>query len=195
MKRTAFVFILFVLILTLIPISLSFENINTKTDRLSEEKTETQAVFAATDDELIINYALKFAKTEFCDETLKVLIAVALNNSEVNPGEICSETENSNGKLYKKLKSLLDESKTEITYNNEKVYIPITELSAGYISTSDEYPYIESVASPWDCTSKDYVYDKEYSSGISVYGIDYLCKEGYSGKESLAYYLCGFEIK
>ena len=60
-------------------------------------------------------------------------------------------------------------------------------------AVNENYKYIHSVASPWDCYQTDFDANAE-CVGVSLSGIDYLCKNGYSAEEALLWYLPDFEI-
>ena len=58
---------------------------------------------------------------------------------------------------------------------------------------SDNYPYLTSVASPWDCLSEEY--DENLRCvGVSMNGVNYLCAKGYSAEDALLYYLPDFSV-
>lgn len=97
--------------------------------------------------------------------------------------------------LLEELKMLITEDSTELTYKEKRVYIPIVKISEGFTATDDEYPYIESVASPWDAFFEDFDKDQNYPCGISVAGINYLSKKGFKYKDSLSWYLPNFSIE
>lgn len=196
MKKLTIICIILALLSVAIPLFLSYP-VATKNQVNATSPTENaKAVFMDKNSEdTIIRETMKFADESYCDETLKALIVLVRNNLDVCPSENSTEEYEKNAEFSQRLKKLLKDTYTKLSYNGKKVYIPFTELSSGSISTSDEYPYINPTASPWDCLSPKFVYGKEYTQGISLFGIDYLCKEGSSYEEALAYYLEGFEIK
>lgn len=149
--------------------------------------------------EEIIKLALSLIENDFCDEGIMASLAIAENNFYHNKDndmknkqpEQASDTDKV---LFDKVKKLYKNVHVKIEYKNEKVYIPAVKLSKGYTEADNDYPYIKAVASPWDCFDEDFVYNKNYSVGISMKGIDYLCKEGLNYKEALKWYLPDFEI-
>lgn len=81
-----------------------------------------------------------------------------------------------------------------IYYNGEVAYIPYADCSSGYTQTDEKYPYLISVASPWDCLSEDYSQDN-VCTGVSLNGIEYLTNNGCDYTAALKRYLPGLEIK
>ena len=84
-------------------------------------------------------------------------------------------------------------SDKELLWQNETKYIPVSPLSNGQTQTDDNYPYLTSVASPWDCLSEEY--DENLRCvGVSMNGVNYLCTKGYSAEDALLYYLPDFSV-
>ncbi|RGS77172.1 hypothetical protein DWX71_07185, partial [Ruminococcus bromii] len=77
--------------------------------------------------------------------------------------------------------------------NSEALFVPYSETSNGTTYKNENYKYIHSVASPWDCYQTDFDANAE-CVGVSLSGIDYLCKNGCSAEEALLWYLPDFEI-
>ena len=196
MRKITPICILLALSFALIPFSLSYKNEYFKENPRDSDTAESQTVFLKKNEsDKILAEAMKYADTSYSEETLKALLILVRNNLKISPDDNNTNTNTDNVDLYQALEKLLKKSKTELFYNDKKVYIPIAELSPGYIKPSDEYTYLKPVASPWDCLCTDFVYGKEYTAGISLYGIDFLCKEGLSAEKALAYYLVDFQIK
>lgn len=150
------------------------------------------------DSELVISEALRLADDGFCNDGLKAVLAIAENNIKYyseNKLDTDITRADKSDRLYIKLEKLYKETDSDISYQKHCVFIPTASLSCGYTKTNENYPYIRPVASPWDCENKSYIYGTEYPVGISIGGIDYLCKEGMSFKEALKWYLPGFDIK
>ena len=195
MKKITIICIFLAFSSAIIPLCLFYPE-TSETQNVNSQIEDTNIVFMnKTQETQIIYEALKFSDEDFCDETLKALLVLVRNNLEVSGYENNTEDFENKAELQERLKNLLKSTETELLYKGKKVYIPLAELSSGYISTSDEYPYIKTTASPWDCLSPKFIYNKDYAPGISIYGIDYLCKEGLSSEEALTYYLEDFEIK
>ena len=97
-------------------------------------------------------------------------------------------------KIYPKIRSAVNKYKnTKITYNEKNVFIPWFYVSDGVTQTDESYEYLSAVASPWDCFSDDNS-SKESYTGVSVYGLNYLCNNSYSAKNALKWYLPELEI-
>ncbi len=147
----------------------------------------------------VINLALSLVEEDFCDEGIKAALAIAENNLKYsNDNSIqlnnINETE-FDEEFCKKVRKLHKKLDADISFDSKNVYIPTASLSKGHTQTNEDYPYIKPVASPWDCENKEFVYGKEYPTGVSMRGIDYLCKDGMSFKEALKWYLPDFEVK
>lgn len=141
-----------------------------------------------------IELAMSMCSETFCDEGLKAVLSIAKNNYRLNNSNININTEHSE-KLYQRINKIYSKTDAQLTYKGTAVYLPTSSLSTGHTKTDDKYPYIKPVASPWDCYSEEYIYKKEYSEGISLWGLNYLCEEGLSYKEALSWYLPDFDIK
>ncbi|MBR2724974.1 MAG: hypothetical protein IKB72_06005 [Ruminococcus sp.] len=130
--------------------------------------------------------------------TKEALIAICRNNFLFEEENNISHKEikiaNYSDTLLKELKETL-KKEINIFLDKNRVYIPIEEISAGFIATSDEYPYISPVASPWDVFNEKYSKEVSQNCGISVAGINYLCEKGYDSLEALKWYLPNFTIK
>lgn len=142
----------------------------------------------------VINFAANMIEEDFCEESMKAALLVAETNFKSGKNDEIN-ADGLNEELREKLRKLYKSLDAQLTYKEKYVYIPTTLLSAGNTKKSKSYPYIISVASPWDTFDKDYVFSKEYPEGISMKGIDYLCKNGMSYKNALKWYLPDFCIK
>lgn len=169
------------------------KEINTKPSTSVLAEISTESTENSEEKEYLLSLAVSLSDESFCDEGLKAALAIAKNNFEYEKDSI-SITAYSD-EIYDKLEKLYDELDVSLLYQGECVYIPTAELTCGSTVTSQDYPYIKAVASPWDCFSEDFIYGKDYSNGISMYGINYLCNEGFSYKEALKWYLPDFDIK
>lgn len=161
------------------------------------EATETEDTSA--DSEYIISSAISLCNENFCDEGIKAALSIAENNcyyleTQGNSKNNTATNEYSD-EFYERVKNIYKGLDAVLKYKGECVYIPTSSLSDGSTDTDDKYPYMAAVASPWDCLSEEFIYDKEYSCGVSMQGINYLCSEGMSYKEALQWYLPYFDIK
>lgn len=181
-KVLTFCIILFI-ILAAVPITASY---------ISMPKNDYEPVKPAKSEDSVISYAVSISDESFCDEGLKCALAIAENNcllSESAAQSECSED------FYARVEKLYEDVDVTLLYEGESVYIPTSSLSAGRTATNTAYPYMKAVASPWDCLSEDFVYDKEYNCGVSMNGLNYLCENGMDYKEALRWYLPEFTIK
>lgn len=198
MRKVLIFCITLFIILAVIPLFTSYISSDKEIITINTKSTSVPKM-PETDKELIIKHAADMCNEDFCDEGLKAVLAIAENNvfcmkSDGNNNSITSSTDYSE-EFYERLEKLYNELDVNIKYNDKSVFIPTSSLSSGYINTSEEYPYIKAVASPWDTYQKEFVFGKEYPSGISVAGINYLCNEGESYKDALRWYLPDFDIK
>ena len=93
------------------------------------------------------------------------------------------------------LRNIYKDLNISVLYHNKRVYIPITKISCGYITTDEKYPYIKRIATPWDLIHKNYNADKsDYECGISIAAINYLCENNIEFKDALRWFLPDFEI-
>lgn len=160
---------------------------------ISTEKTEFTT--SDTAKENTIKSAADLGEEGFCDEGLKCALVIAKNNLNSAQCKDSTEYKEYPEEYYRRLERLYDEADLTLQYNEKIVYIPTSSLSKGFTEEDSQYPYIKSVASPWDCLDNDFVYDKEYSKGISMKGLNYLCENGMNFKEALSWYLPEFSIK
>lgn len=172
--------------------------INTDINKKVSASTDAQHIITVSKaednsmQEYTVAYTLKYADESFCDEGIKAIMTVIRNNymynSENNIKDTIPQTQYSD-EFYLRVKEIYKSVDTDIFLNGKRVYIPVSELSAGYTKYSDQYPYMPSVASPWDCEQENFVYGKNYQPGISAKGIDTLCQRGSDFKEALKWYL------
>ena len=202
MRKVLIYCLILLLILALSPALTIFLNDSNKINTIvtniytTEEKADNKADYS----EDVINLALNYIDKDFCDQGIMAALAIAENNFYYNKENSIKTDENSkkqeqNTELKNKADKLYKKTDIKLSYKKEKVYIPVATLSSGSTKGHKDYPYIKPVASPWDCMDENFVYNKDYSAGISIKGIDYLCKEGMNFKEALKWYLPDFEIK
>lgn len=139
----------------------------------------------------IIALAAELCEDDFCDEAVKAMVILANtdyptvkasdNNSDNEYYLLAKHYYNSNRELY-------------IQKGGSKMYIPYAESSNGATVSNEKYPYLIPTASPWDCLDPDYE-KNSVCAGVSLRGVDYLCRRGFSAEEALLHYLTGFEIK
>lgn len=144
-------------------------------------------------------------KENYCKEALKA-VAILINTDyavkpesfDVNDKDICifeEDTDNSLRENYSKIEDVFDSvSELKISVNDEFKYIPYSDTSNGNTVKSESYEYLTCVASPWDCYSEGYS-EETQCVGVSLNGIDYLCKNGASAEEALKWYLPNCKIE
>lgn len=151
--------------------------------------------------------AAKFRK-EYSEETLKAIVIILntnymenknnfnLNDSKdyLSQKEFNKKYGNDAEKYYSMIENATESAKGKyITYKSKAVYIPFFYLSEGYTERSLKYPYIRNSASPWDCLSKGYK-ENNNTTGVSLNGLNTLCKKGLSCKKALKWYLQDIKI-
>lgn len=142
----------------------------------------------------IISSAADICAEDFCDEALKAAVIIANTNYKA-AGEVSDTDYNSDSELFKRLENIYNSKKElYITYDDQIRYIPRSYCSNGVTKNSEKYDYIRSVASPWDCESEEYS-EENICEGVSMYGVNYLCENGYSAEEALKWYLPESNVK
>lgn len=171
----------------------------------STGKTNNDTKTSDDSNAILVGLTAAVCNENFCDEAIKA-IAILLNTDyEVNPDKFDLENkevyfskgtlDNSDKEYYSKVESVINSmEKKTLTLGNEKVFIPYSDISCAYTLDSQDCEYITSVASPWDCFSQEYD-ENAVCVGVSVNGINYLCKNGAGAEQALKWYLPHFEIK
>lgn len=171
----------------------------------STSKTKNNTKTNTNSDTTLVGLTYALCKEKFSDETIKAIAILINTDFDVKPdyfdldnNEVFISEEdlnNSEKEYYSKIKNIVNSADKKIlTFNNEKVFIPYSEISCGYTLESEDFKYITSVASPWDCFSQSYDNNCE-CVGVSINGLDYLCQNGASAEKALKWYLPKFEIK
>ncbi|MGN0452202.1 MAG: hypothetical protein ACI4GZ_00185 [Ruminococcus sp.] len=209
MKKYVFWSILLLLILALFPTAVvlsggKFESASltdaaragaTRDEQSTESDTETKEKRKRED---TVTASMKYIDGSTSKEAQKAILALVKNNYEYfeEQGLSADKTDISSysDELYKELCNEYDELELNLSFEGEKRYIPLTESCGGNTSTSDEYPYMISVASPWDAERSDFSRTFDYNCGVSIYGINYLCESGENCTDALKWYLPNFEI-
>lgn len=140
-------------------------------------------------------------KDNYCNETIKALAVIQNTNYRIDPDSFSDEDflykENASGNIletYTEIEKAVKSVKEKtLCINNKAFFIPFSDSSNGLTGLSDEYEYIQSVASPWDCFLKDYD-ENTNCVGVSLSGINYLCNNGANYTEALKWYLPNFDI-
>ncbi len=211
MKKIILWSICFLLLTALIPFCVGITSKKNKaikpansniTEKIVETTvTEETEKIALTEEELdtICCMAMEYINEDTDKQTKLAILSLCANNY------LCFKKENNtlpdiNISTYsdnslKELRSILSKGLVEFLYKGNMVYIPLVKISSGHTVTSDEYPYIQEVASPWDTLEDGFNIDKQDQCGISVAGIEYLCKNSSTAEEAISWYLPDFEIK
>ncbi len=148
--------------------------------------------------EYIVSMAIDYIDEDYSTEAKTAILEICRNNYNYRltknlPNEIVN-TASYSDELYKELCILYENTPYSISINGKKEYIPIMKYGGLFTATSDEYPYMCPVATPWEGKNPIYNSKKKYSCGISANSIEYLCKNNQSGKEALKYLLPEFDI-
>ncbi len=140
-------------------------------------------------------------KESYSTETLKAIAILMNTDYKVNPDSFETSDflyeENASGNtkdVYGEIKKAVESVKNKtLRKEGEALFVPYAETSNGTTYKNENYKYIHSVASPWDCYATNYDKNAE-CVGVSLSGIDYLCKNGYNAEDALLWYLPDFEI-
>lgn len=154
--------------------------------------------------EIISGITAALCNKDYCDEALKATAILISTDYSVKPEHFDLDNDNifmdndkidnSNKEYYSKVENIVNNlGNLYLSVKNKKVFIPYSKATCGYTYESDDCKYIISVASPWDCFSKEYREDTE-CVGVSLYGINYLCENGATAKQALKWYLPLFEL-
>lgn len=142
-------------------------------------------------DEKEIAQTAALCEESFCDEAIRAVAIIQKTNASIEKnGDNSADGNNynSDSELYKRASKIYNSNKEILLYKNKAVAIPFSSCSNGFTQPDKRYPYLEAVASPWDCFSEKYS-EAQLCSGVSVSGIDYLCKKGMSAEDALKWYL------
>lgn len=203
MKEKIIALILMFILMALLPFAAAkCSDNNTSTSTMSTADTPKKP--AENEDygkTLCALLAAKYDKS-YSTEALKALAIILNTNYKVNPNSFSDEDylieENTSGsmkEIYSQIKKAADYAKEKtLCINRKALYIPFSPVSNGATVQSDDYSYLQSVASPWDCYCSDFSEDAK-CVGVSINGVNYLCKNGATAEDALLWYLPEFEIK
>lgn len=177
---------------------INFASINKPKAATASESADLSITLTNKDIETIVCLTMEYIEEDTDKETKRAILSICTNNyikskadNNISPQvEISSYNDN----LLKELTEIYNNGIYELRYQNNIVYIPVVSFSHGYIATNDEYPYIEAVASPWDTLCAEYNDSKKSECGVSLYGIEYLCKSHSDAESALRWYLPDFEM-
>lgn len=157
--------------------------------------TKDSAEKKVDNSDIICKTAAKICGEDFCDEAVRAALILVNTNYIFDENSVDNSGFNSSEELISRIKQVYySVSELYLNKEGEISYIPYSEISNGKTVESKDYPYLYSVASPWDCFDENY--DEDYECvGVSMRGINYLCENGYSAEEALLWYLPDFEVK
>ncbi len=182
-NKIIFISLFFVLMAGL---PLSFTIYGTQT---SSEKSQTEP---SADSETAA--AARLCESNFCDEAVKAAAIIARTNAAAGSGSGQNADNISDKELYNRVKSVYYSDKEILSYSGKPVFIPASSCSNGSTEKSSSLEYLDGVASPWDAFSENYSGSLS-CEGVSMSGIDYLCKKGMSAEEALLWYLPMLKIE
>lgn len=173
-------------------------------DNAKNENKATENV-NSDKDKAVCGLVAALYKSDYSAETVKA-IAILLNNDyslqpdkfNLSNSDVCiykKNADNSIKEVYSQIETIVGSATDLLIYSNGKnVYVPYSPVSNGNTVSDESCDYIISVASPWDCFSENYDKNAE-CAGVSIEGLDYLCKNGMCAEEALSWYLPKCEIR
>lgn len=206
MKKFA-VLLLFFIILAIVPLAAfcDFSKNTTTADKkdvaFATADTASEKTSDMSENEQTVRLAAAYYQKDMANEALKAVCLICRNNLKVekNPSllsdsDMKAKWQSAYSESLAEIQKAAEETeKYAITYKGKSVFIPLSYSSQGYTATSDEYPYLQSVASPWDKGASDF--DKNNKCyGISILGLTHIIKQGEDYKTALLWYLPDFEI-
>lgn len=200
MKKAILWTFLLMILIAIIPISAGIkQNQKEIKTEITQTNVNKKIKLDENEQDAVISNVMEYITEDTDNECKKAVVALCKNNATVQKekGDKLNTTQVSkySDSFYEELKEILKKDDTIITYKGEKVYIPITKLCPGYIVESEEFPYISSVACPWDTQNSEYIKGYDYPCGISINGIKSLCFMGFEHKYVLSCFLPQFDIK
>ena len=177
--------------------------------RCSAKNRASQAVSTAdtpenskSSDEILRALTAGLYKNSYSAETVKATAILMNTDYRAKPDSFEANDflyeENASGNMkdvYSEIRKAAESVKNKtLRKKSEVLFIPFSETSNGTTYKNVNYKYLHSVASPWDCYAENYDENAE-CVGVSLSGIDYLCKNGCSAEEALLWYLPDFEIQ
>lgn len=196
MKKKIIASVLFLLLMASIPFfSLNNDFFSPKPSNSADKKTSTPEV--SESESYLAEIISGLCTSDDNDETIKAICILLSNNSVVDYDKIKKDTTNNNSdkELLSRVEGLYNSiSELRLYFDNEIKYVPYSICSSGTTLKDKSYPYLEAIASPFDCFSDKYSQDN-ICVGVSLEGIRYLCENGLSAKEALLWYIPNAEIK
>lgn len=179
MKQKFILFICFLTAMALIPV------FGLRTGAGRSEKQN-----GSKEDDRIYKIIASVCDNEYSDKTLRAVARIVYNN--ISLGYTYKDCDCSDKELLSKVKSVCSKKPADIIIDGKQRYIPFSSCSNGNTKADGKYPYLTSVASPWDSFSSEYT-DSAACVGVSIDGLDYLCENGFSSDQALKWYLPGMK--
>lgn len=204
MKKKIIATVVFLILMAMLPfVAVKFNDPQT-TAHITTATKDTPSKPIDKKTKILCGLVAANIKDNYCSETLKAIAIIINTNYKISPDSfdlddtsVCIYEENADSsvkEIYPQIKTSVNSCKElHLTLDKEKQYIPFSKTSSGCTIVDKNYDYLTSVASPWDCFQKNYDADIK-CCGVSISGVDYLCRNGYSAEEALLWYLPGFEI-
>lgn len=208
MKKLLFTGALILIVFILIPVVMLHKSenktsppVNSVSHSSSTQDEPKVSNTSLSDDDIIYiaTYASNFLDINDNTELKKSVLSICKNNflyyknSETTPEKL--KISNYNDTLFEELSEMVTKIDITLRFEEHTVYIPILRNSGTVTGASDEFPYMVSVASPWEMFSKNFSRFTDYPCGVSVYGMSYLADSGLSSEEILRWYLPLFTVK
>lgn len=185
MKDKILMICLFFLLMAAIPLCLIVQNRGT-----GSEKSPSGSV--SSSDRLAARTAA-LCDRSFSDEAIKAVAVIQNTNAAAGVNDENITDDISDTELLERIKAILPSEPALLTFNGKAAFIPVSASSNGNTQGSEEYVYLEGVASPWDYFSASYDADA-VCEGVSLNGIKILCEKGLSAQDALRYYLPKLEM-
>jgi hypothetical protein len=138
----------------------------------------------------VLQLAAGLCPKDCCDETLRAALIIA--RTDQRAGYAQKGVFNSDIEILSRLQGVYNSDRELYLSENGKLRaIPFAAISNGCTVVGTDFPYLSPVASPWDCLNAQ-ADEQAACVGVSLYGVEYLCEQGYSAEQALCYYLPGF---
>lgn len=202
MKKLLIIILILIAVFAAIPIAVTTKGNAPEENSISTSPTEAQKEPSgiSTEDELIyaVSDSMQYIDSDTPKNVRQAVLDICRNNLkyyEENEIELPSVSITSySDELYKKLTKEYENRRFSFKHGNKTVLIPLSKSGHLATATADEFPYLESVASPWEAYREDFKKTSEAPCGVSVYGLIFLSEKS-DIRDALCYYLPGFEIE
>lgn len=208
--------VIFITLALVITALLPFAAVSCNTSKQKAESASATADFADKPEnneekkennpnDLLCALTAAWYEEDMSEDAIKAAAIIMNTNYNANPDsfdlsdkEVCvyeKDADNALKENYADIRKAVNSVKeNKLILNGKTVYVPCSKASNGNTFTSEKYSYLRAVASPWDCFSQNYSPDTK-CVGVSISGIDYLCKNGCTYEQALKWYLPEFSIE